>query len=145
VKLRFLGTRGEIEASSPRHRRHSVLVVSHHGRPLLVDCGRDWLGQLPRVDAQALLLMHAHPDHVAGLRGGCPWPVYIGRVDGQSLARVPTIANLQGVSFEAVWSTPLSGNGQSDAITFRSNPVCGSPPRSTRGALVVVPLPEWSP
>jgi len=32
-----------------------------------------------------------------------------------------------------------------EAITFRSNPACGSPPRSTCAALVVVPLPEWSP
>jgi hypothetical protein len=56
VKLRFLGTRGEIEARSPRHLRHSVLSVSHGGRVLLVDCGRYWLGRLPRVEAAALLL-----------------------------------------------------------------------------------------
>jgi hypothetical protein len=39
VKLYFLGTRGEIEARSRRHRRHSVLHVSHGGRALLVATG----------------------------------------------------------------------------------------------------------
>jgi ribonuclease BN (tRNA processing enzyme) len=76
VRVGFLGTRGEIERRSRRHYRHSVLLVSHGGRSLLVDCGGDWLGRLPRVDAAALLLTHAHPDHGAGLRAGCPWPVY---------------------------------------------------------------------
>jgi phosphoribosyl 1,2-cyclic phosphodiesterase len=89
VKLRFLGTRGEIEARSRRHCRHSVLLVSHRGGALLVDCGRDWLGRLPRVDAQALLLTHAHPDHASGLRGGCPWPVYAGEETWTALARYP--------------------------------------------------------
>ena len=89
MKLRFLGTRGEIEARSQRHRRHSVLHVSHGGRALLVDCGRDWLGQLPRVEAEALLLTHAHPDHAGGLRGGCPWPVYATEEAWAALRRYP--------------------------------------------------------
>jgi hypothetical protein len=55
VKVRFLGTRGEIALRSGRHRRHSVLLVSHGGRALLVDCGRDWLGRVPQVDVEALL------------------------------------------------------------------------------------------
>lgn len=89
MNLRFLGTRGEIEARSRRHRRHSVLLVSHRGRALLVDCGRDWLGRLPPVDAQALLLTHAHPDHAGGLRGGCPWPIYASEETWTALARYP--------------------------------------------------------
>jgi phosphoribosyl 1,2-cyclic phosphodiesterase len=89
MRVRFLGTRGEIEARSRRHSRHSVLLVSHRGRALLVDCGRDWLGRPPRVDAEALLLTHAHPDHVAGLRGGCGWPVYASEETWRSLARYP--------------------------------------------------------
>lgn len=89
MKLQFLGTRGEIDARSRRHRRHSVLQVSHRGRTLLVDCGRDWLGRLPRVDAEALLLTHAHPDHAAGLRDGAPWPVVASGETWAALPRYP--------------------------------------------------------
>jgi phosphoribosyl 1,2-cyclic phosphodiesterase len=74
------------EGSLPRHARRdraalrpappSLLLVSHGARALLVDCGRDWLGRLPQVDVEALLLTHAHPDHAGGLRDGCPWPVH---------------------------------------------------------------------
>lgn len=45
MRLRFLGTRGEIDRRSPEHRRHSALLV---GR-VLVDCGRDWLGEVDRL------------------------------------------------------------------------------------------------
>ncbi|HEY3185572.1 MAG TPA: MBL fold metallo-hydrolase, partial [Gaiellaceae bacterium] len=76
MNVRFLGTRGEITLRSGRHRRHSVLLVSHGARALLVDCGRDWLGRLPQVDVEALLLTHAHRDHAGGLRDGCHWPVH---------------------------------------------------------------------
>lgn len=89
MRLRFLGTRGEIERRSPRHRRHSVLLVSQRGRGLLVDCGRDWLGRLPRVQAEALLLTHAHPDHAAGLGAGCPWPVHASEQTWSALSRYP--------------------------------------------------------
>ena len=89
MKLCFLGTRGEIEARSRSHRRHSVLQVSHRRRALLIDCGRDWLGALPHVDAEALLLTHAHPDHAAGLRAGCPWPVHASEETWSALSRYP--------------------------------------------------------
>ena len=89
MKLYFLGTRGEIEARSRRHRRHSVLHVSHGGRALLVDFGRDWLGAPPRVDVEALLLTHAHPDHVGGLRAGSRWPVYGSEQTLSALSRYP--------------------------------------------------------
>jgi phosphoribosyl 1,2-cyclic phosphodiesterase len=89
VKVRFLGTRGEIEAHTPRHGRHSVLHVSHGGRALLVDCGRDWLGRLPRLNVQALLLTHAHPDHAGGLRNGAHWTVYATEETWKALPRYP--------------------------------------------------------
>jgi phosphoribosyl 1,2-cyclic phosphodiesterase len=56
---------------------------------LLVDCGRDWLAQLPHVDVEALLLTLAHPDHTAGLRGGCPWPVHASEETRRALRSYP--------------------------------------------------------
>jgi hypothetical protein len=54
VKLRFLGTRGEIELRTPRHGRHSALRVSHRRHRLVVDCGNDWHGRIAELDSAAL-------------------------------------------------------------------------------------------
>jgi len=85
VKLTFLGTRGWIEASNRRHRRHSALLVAYHGRRLMVDCGADWRGRLERVRPDAIALTHAHPDHAWGLAGG---------FDGAVLATEDTWADI---------------------------------------------------
>jgi glyoxylase-like metal-dependent hydrolase (beta-lactamase superfamily II) len=76
VKLRFLGTRGEIEARTRRHYRHSSLAVAYRGRELIVDCGLDWQGTIARLRPKAIVLTHAHLDHAGGLRNGAPCPVY---------------------------------------------------------------------
>ncbi len=76
MKLTFLGTRGYIDESSCRHRRHSALLVKQGDQRLMIDCGLDWFGELPEIDPQAILLTHAHPDHAGGLRDGAPGPVY---------------------------------------------------------------------
>jgi len=39
VNLTFLGTRGEIEARTRRHRMHTSLLVSHRGARVMIDCG----------------------------------------------------------------------------------------------------------
>ncbi len=57
MKLRFPGTRGEIEARTPLHRMHSCLLVE--GR-VLVDCGADWLGKIEALGREAIALTHAH-------------------------------------------------------------------------------------
>ena len=80
MTLTFLGTRGYIDATSRRHRRHSALRISYRRRRLLIDCGEDWLGKLSRLRPDAILLTHAHPDHVGALRLGAPCPVYAPRV-----------------------------------------------------------------
>jgi DNA primase len=56
VKLRFAGTRGEIEARTARHRRHSCLLVAYRGRELMLDCGLDWRGRLGRFRPVAVPL-----------------------------------------------------------------------------------------
>jgi phosphoribosyl 1,2-cyclic phosphodiesterase len=76
VDLTFLGTRGEIDVRSRRHRRHSALLVGHAGARVMIDCGADWLHLLGSLAPSAILLTHAHPDHAWGLARGAPCPVY---------------------------------------------------------------------
>jgi phosphoribosyl 1,2-cyclic phosphodiesterase len=89
VRVRFLGTRGEIERRSDRHEFHSSLLVAHRDREVVVDCGLDWLEAVARLRASAIVLTHAHPDHAAGLRRGAPCPVYATKVTWQALRRYP--------------------------------------------------------
>jgi phosphoribosyl 1,2-cyclic phosphodiesterase len=76
IRLTFLGTRGEIDISSARHRRHSALLIEHGCSRIMLDCGADWRGRLSAVAPTAIVLTHAHPDHAAGLSEGAPCPVY---------------------------------------------------------------------
>lgn len=76
MKLVFLGTRGEIEARTSRHRRHTSTEVSYRRRRVMVDAGRDWRDELDALRPDAIVLTHAHPDHAGGLTGGAPCPVY---------------------------------------------------------------------
>ena len=39
MKLTFLGTRGEIEKRTRRHRIHTSLMVSYRGVDVMIDCG----------------------------------------------------------------------------------------------------------
>src|SRR3989475_12127980 len=75
MKLTFLGTRGEIDTRTRRHRMHTSLLVSHGGAHVMIDCGLDWLGKLERLHPAAIVLTHAHPDHAWGLKQGAPCPV----------------------------------------------------------------------
>jgi len=76
LKLKFLGTRGEIEARTARHGMHTSMRVSYRGRSVVVDCGTDWRGRVRRMGGRAFVLTHAHPDHAFGLADGSPVPVY---------------------------------------------------------------------
>ena len=67
MKLTFLGTRGEIEARTRRHRMHSSLLLSYRRAKVMIDCGLDWLGKFERLHPDAIVLTHAHPDHAWGL------------------------------------------------------------------------------
>src|SRR5215813_13748255 len=72
----FLGTRGNIDIRTRRHRFHSSALVSHGGAKVMIDCGADWRRLVDRVAPDAIVLTHAHPDHIDGLRSGAPCPVY---------------------------------------------------------------------
>lgn len=62
----------------------------------MVDCGLDWSGTVWRLAPVAIVLTHAHPDHVDGLRGGSPCPVFASAVTSEAVARFG-IAELRAV------------------------------------------------
>jgi len=126
MTLTFLGTRGEIDARTRRHRMHTSLLVSHRAAKVMIDCGLDWLGRLKRVDPSAILLTHAHPDHAWGLKRGAPCPVYAPQTTWQELQhyrikdrhviqeRTPT--KICGITFEAF---PVEHSILSPAVGYR--------------------------
>ncbi len=111
MKLTFLGTRGEIEARTRRHRMHSSLLVSYRGRNVMIDCGLDWLGKFERLRPGAIVLTHAHPDHAWGLKKGAPCPVHAPRktwrtlqgckIDKRQLIKERDPTKICGITFEA--------------------------------------------
>ncbi len=57
MKVKILGTRGEIESSSPYHSKQSGILIDNE---LLIDLGeREFLKYKPRY----ILFTHLHPDH----------------------------------------------------------------------------------
>jgi phosphoribosyl 1,2-cyclic phosphodiesterase len=89
MRLTFLGTRGEIEARTRRHRRHSALLVSRRRTRILIDCGADWRGRVAAIRPDAIVLTHGHSDHVGGLADGAPCPVLATAATWELLARYP--------------------------------------------------------
>jgi len=76
MELIFLGTKGNIEESSKKHKMHTSLLVKYHKTRLLVDCGLSWLNKFERYKPSHILLTHAHPDHAFGLKEGSPCKVW---------------------------------------------------------------------
>ena len=91
MKLKFLGTRGEIDLRTRLHRMHSSLEVSYRGTAVMIDCGADWLHRIRRMRPQAIVLTHAHPDHAWGLKDGAPCPVLATRPTWRSLGESPLL------------------------------------------------------
>ena len=124
--MRFLGTRGEIELQSERHRRHSALLVTQARTRVLVDCGDDWLDELDGIAPHAILLTHAHRDHAGGLRHGSRCPVYATDETWARIARYPierrervlarTPFAIRGITFEAF---PVEHSLLAPAVGYR--------------------------
>jgi phosphoribosyl 1,2-cyclic phosphodiesterase len=126
VNLTFLGTRGEIDAHTRRHRMHTSLLVSYRGANVMIDCGLDWLGKLKRVDPSAIVLTQAHSDHAWGLKQGAPCPVYAPEKTWRELQNYPikerrlinerTPTKICGITFEAF---PVEHSILSPAVGYR--------------------------
>ena len=89
VKLHFLGTRGNIDVRTAEHFKHTALAVSYRGRRVILDCGGDWLDEARGWNAAAIVITHAHPDHVDGLKRGAPCPVYTTRESWKRIRGFP--------------------------------------------------------
>lgn len=126
MTLTFLGTRGEIDARTRRHWMHTSLLVSHRGANVMIDCGLDWLGKLKRVNPDAIVLTHAHPDHAWGLKRGAPCPVYATEKTWRELQHYPikdrhvikerAPVRICGITFEAF---PVEHSILSPAVGYR--------------------------
>ncbi len=131
MTLTFLGTRGEIEARTRRHRMHTSLLVSYRVAHVMIDCGLDWLGKFERLRPSAIVLTHAHPDHASGLRHGSPCPVHAPQKTWQTLQnctiqdrhlikeRTPT--KICGITFEAF---PVEHSILAPAVGYRISAAC---------------------
>lgn len=126
MKLTFLGTRGNIDARSPTHGRHTALLVSYRGRDVMIDCGADWRGLLDEVAPRAVVVTHAHPDHALGLEDGAPCPVHATAEAWQAMADWPIAdrrvlrprepLSVEGITFEAF---PVEHSLRAPAVGYR--------------------------
>lgn len=126
MKLKFLGTRGNIEAKTNRHKMHSSLMVAYYHQSVMIDCGEDWLGRTDSLQMDAIVLTHAHPDHAYGLKEGVDCPVYATRDSLENIAQFP-IKNqhviiprepfgISGITFEAF---PVDHSTNAPAVGYR--------------------------
>jgi phosphoribosyl 1,2-cyclic phosphodiesterase len=126
MKLKFLGTRGEIEKRTRRHRMHTSLMVSYRGADVMIDCGLDWLVKFERLHPSAIVLTHAHPDHAWGLREGAHCPVHAPQETWRELRYYPvkdrrlikerTPTKICGITFEAF---PVEHSILAPAVGYR--------------------------
>ena len=126
MKLTFLGTRGNIDARTPLHRRHTALLVSYRGREVMIDCGADWRGRLDEIAPRAVVVTHAHPDHALGLADGARCPVHASaeawqEMEGWPIAQRRVVRprrpeSVEGITFEAF---PVEHSLHAPAVGYR--------------------------
>ncbi len=67
TRFTFLGTKGEIEEYTERHKFNSSLLVRAENSTILIDYGKLRQHTLEELAPDAILITHAHPDHYAWL------------------------------------------------------------------------------
>lgn len=67
TKLIFLGTKGEIEEATEKHRYHASALLESESARLLLDYGELHKYSLEEIRPDAVLITHAHPDHYSWL------------------------------------------------------------------------------
>jgi phosphoribosyl 1,2-cyclic phosphodiesterase len=126
MTITFLGTRGNIDVRSEKHQRHTCTVVSYRRAQVMLDCGADWLHTIYSLNPDAIVVTHAHPDHVDGLKRGAPCPVYASAAVWRAVAqwpieerhrlrpRSPTL--IRGITFEMY---PIDHSVIAPAVAYR--------------------------
>jgi phosphoribosyl 1,2-cyclic phosphodiesterase len=132
ISITFLGTRGEIDVRTQRHRMHTATLLTYNTCKIMIDCGRNWLGKLDAIRPDHIVLTHAHPDHAFGLKKGAPCPVWATKETWKLLKNYPIpssqrriihprrMQRIAGITFQAfpVWHSLLC-----PAVGYRI--VCG--------------------
>lgn len=126
MTINFLGTRGNIQHRNKAHAMHSSLLISRGGKRVMIDAGADWLGKVEAIAPDAIVVTHAHPDHVGGLLMGAPCPVYASEDVWEGIRRYPiehrnivhprVPMQLFGITFEAF---PVAHSLRAPAVGYR--------------------------
>lgn len=111
MKLTFVGTRGYIEPANRRHHFHTSLLVAYRGKRVMIDCGENLRRKLHQIHPDALVITHAHPDHLHGLKDTAPCPVHVARdaadplrergIEPHQLIQPRQPVTIHGIRFEA--------------------------------------------
>lgn len=122
----FLGTRGEVDLYSRRHRRHSALLILYKGARVMIDCGADWLSKFQPFSPTCIVLTHGHADHAKGLATGALCPVYATAETWGLISKYPLIDRrimpqrsplpIEGLIFE---SFPVDHSLRAPAVGYR--------------------------
>ena len=92
MQIKVLGTRGEIESSSPRHTKHSGVLVDNI---LLFDLGEE---EFLNYNPKSVFITHLHPDHaffITGNKLNTHIPVYAPEASRESEQVTPITSTIQ--------------------------------------------------
>lgn len=99
MKLKILGTRGEVKESAPRHSKHSGVLVDGQ---ILLDLGeREYLDCRPK----AVFITHLHPDHAFFVLGSSQTDVPLYAPEGHKNAKIDVLSG--PVSLDSYKVTPF--------------------------------------
>jgi len=143
MQITFVGTKGEIEEESGRHKRHtSTLLHLHNGSKLLLDFGEGYSYE----DFEALapdyaLITHCHPDHAFGIAylppaafERCKWWV--------NLEAVETLVKECDFNPELALTFDLRDEFRAGPLTIKTVPVLHSTICPNVALFITVPWPQ---